>query len=112
MQHIVANDWGDPVLLEYVFLEVVTVLLARRGLNTAVDVGTVLLNAREIRFVPCSEIFHEAWKAFLTQSSRQLSFTDAALVAVGKQRGIERIATFDQGFHRVTGLTPIPQPIT
>lgn len=47
---------------------------------------------------------------FVTQPSRRLSFTDAALVSVGKQRGIETIATFDQGFHNVNGLKPVPGP--
>ncbi len=31
MPRIVAGEWGRAALLEYVFLEVVTVLLARRG---------------------------------------------------------------------------------
>ena len=110
MDRMVADDWGTPVLLEYVFLEVVTVLLARRGLNKAVEVGAVLLDARDVEFVPCSEIFQESWRMFVTQPSRRLSFTDAALVAVGKQRGIETIATFDQGFHNVHGLNPVPEP--
>lgn len=111
MERIVSNEWGNPVLLEYVFLEVVTVLLSRRGLNKAVEIGAVLLDAREVRFVPCSEIFLDSWRTFLTQRSRRLSFTDAALAAVGKQRGIESIATFDQGFYDVNGLKPVPDPV-
>lgn len=112
MERILDNDWGTPILLEYVFLEVVTVLLARRGLDKAVEVGTVLLGAREVQFVPCSEVFLESWWMFRRQPSRRLSFTDAALAAVAKQRGIERIATFDQGFYDIDGLKPVPQPAT
>ena len=37
MQRFLAGDWGPGLLLEYVFLEVVTVLLARRGRDTAFE---------------------------------------------------------------------------
>ncbi|HET6629303.1 MAG TPA: PIN domain-containing protein [Woeseiaceae bacterium] len=110
MERIVTDEWGAPVLLEYVFLEVVTVLLARRGLAKAVEVGDILLNAREVQFVPCSENFDESWYVFTTQPSRRLSFTDSALVAVGNQRDIQRIATFDQGFYHLRALKPVPEP--
>jgi predicted nucleic acid-binding protein len=43
MERLVAAEWGPALLLEYVFLEVVTVLLARRGLDVAVRVATILL---------------------------------------------------------------------
>jgi predicted nucleic acid-binding protein len=43
MERLVAAEWGPALLLEYVLLEVVTVLLARRGLDVAVRVATTLL---------------------------------------------------------------------
>jgi predicted nucleic acid-binding protein len=46
MQRLVAGEWGPTLLPEYVFLEVVTVLLARRGLHVAVEVATTLLHAK------------------------------------------------------------------
>lgn len=46
---------GESLLPEYVFLEVVTLLAARLGLDAAVDAGETLLNARDVEFVPCSE---------------------------------------------------------
>ncbi len=64
MDELIAGKWGRALLLEYVFLEVVTVLLARRGLSIASTVGSVLLQARELDFVPCSELFLDALERF------------------------------------------------
>jgi hypothetical protein len=52
------------LLLEYVFLEVVTVLLVRRDLAVATRVGRLLLDAEELEFVPCSDLFLETLQTF------------------------------------------------
>jgi hypothetical protein len=57
MERLVAGEWGPALLPEYVFLEVVTVLLARRGLDVAVRVATILLQPRDVEFVPSSDMF-------------------------------------------------------
>lgn len=57
MADLVAGTWGRALLLEYVFVEVVTVLLVRRDLATATSVAALLLESREADFVPCSEVF-------------------------------------------------------
>ena len=48
MGDVIGGKWGRALLLEYVFLEVVTVVMARRGLAIAASVGTALLEAREL----------------------------------------------------------------
>ena len=68
----------------YVFLEVVTVLLARRGLSVAAAVATALLQAREIDFVPCSELFLDTLETFRSQGNAKLSFTDAAIITMAR----------------------------
>jgi predicted nucleic acid-binding protein len=40
MDEVVAGKWGQAMLLEYVFLEIVTVLLVRRNLAVAASVGS------------------------------------------------------------------------
>lgn len=57
MEPLLKEEWGRILLPEYVFLEVTTVLARRRDLQTAAIVGDTLLNAREIEFVPCSDVF-------------------------------------------------------
>lgn len=108
VEALLAGEWGQALLLEYVFLEVVTVLLARRGLSTATEVGSALLGARELDFVPCADLFLDAFHIFRSQGESALSFTDAAIVAAAKQRGAKLVATFDEDFRTIAGLTVVP----
>jgi predicted nucleic acid-binding protein len=108
MEKLLSGEWGAALLLEYVFLEVVTVLLARRGIETAGRVATVLLGAREVEFVPCSVLFLEALEVFRTQHKAALSFTDAAIVAVARRREARFIATFDGDFLDLGVATIVP----
>ncbi|MDQ3697559.1 MAG: PIN domain-containing protein [Gemmatimonadota bacterium] len=108
MVHLPAGKWGRVLLLEYVFLEVVTVLLLRRGHDVAVEVGTRLLAAEEIDFVPCSELFLDTLEAFRTQPTGALSFVDAAVAAAARARAGGYVATFDADFRELSGVTVIP----
>ena len=108
MERLVAGDWGEALLLEYVFLEVVTVLLVRRGLDIAARVADLLLEAREIEFVPCSDVFLAALEIFRGQWSGRLSFADAAIVAVARARANGLVATFDHDFAEVSGISVVP----
>ena len=109
MDRLLAGLWGPgpALLLEYVFLEVVTVLRARRGLETAISVATLLLQASEIRFVPCSDIFADTLRTFQDQRGRALSFTDAAIVAVARSQGVP-VVTFDDNFRGLERIAVIP----
>jgi len=108
MGRLLAGEWGRALLLEYVFLELMTVLLARPGLGVANDVATRLLQAREVDFIPCSDLFLEALQVFRGQSRDRLSFTDAAIVAVARQQRPGLVATFDTGFRDLEGVTVVP----
>jgi predicted nucleic acid-binding protein len=108
MGRLLAGEWGRALLLEYVFLEVVTVLLARRGLGTANEVAARLLEAREVDFVPCSDLFLRTLDVFRGQPRSSLSFTDAAIVAVARQHRPGLVATFDADFRDLGGVTVIP----
>ncbi len=67
MKRFLAGEWGRGLLLEYVFLEVATVLLVRRDLGVAARVGRLLLDADELDFVPCSDLFIDAFEMFTHQ---------------------------------------------
>jgi len=108
MPRLIAGEWGPALLPEYVFLEITTVLAARRNLETAVSVGDGLLRAREVEFVPCSGYFLEALDIFRDQAVSSLSFADAAMVAIARRRGIRFIATLDAGFRQVAELIVVP----
>jgi predicted nucleic acid-binding protein len=107
MERLMHGEWEHALLLEYVFLEVVTVLRMRLDLATAVNVGDALLRAREIEFVPCSDVFSQAFDSFRTVSPAPLSFTDAAIVAVAKRHSPGFVATFDRDFKKLEGVTVV-----
>ncbi len=104
-----AGSWGQGLLLEYVFLEVVTVLMARRGPRIASEVADVLLGARELEFVPCSGLFLGAVEVFQHQTKTRLSFVDAAIVDVARDQADGQVATFDRELASFRGITAIPE---
>jgi predicted nucleic acid-binding protein len=104
MVQILGEKWGRGLLLEYVFLETVTVLRARRDAGVAASVGKTLLSAAELDFVPCSGVFNEAFEIFQRLRQHNLSFVDAAIVAVAMQNAPGFIATFDQDFSGIRGI--------
>lgn len=104
MDHFLAGKWGSGLLLEYVFLEVVTVLLARRDLAVATRVASILLEAQELEFVPCSDLFFDAFNLFQEQRATRLSFADAAIASVARRRANRLILTFDDEFRKFPGI--------
>mgnify|MGYP000918996561 CR=1 FL=1 len=98
------GEWGRGLLLEYVFLEVATVLIVRRDLGVAARVGQLLLEAEELEFVPCSDLFNETLDAFVGQGSTRLSFADAAIAHVARQRADGRVLTFDDELRKAPGI--------
>jgi predicted nucleic acid-binding protein len=104
MERFVAGEWGQGLLLEYVFLEVSTVLLVRRDIDVAARVGRLLLDAQELDFVPCSDLFLEAFELFARQKASRLSFADAAIAHVAIQRAGGLVLTFDAELARVPGI--------
>ena len=109
MPALAAGRWGRALLLEYVFLEIVTVLMVRRNVAVANDVGDALLRAREVDFVPCSDFFPDTLRTFREQSPGDtLSFVDCAIVTVARRTAPARIASFDRGLSSIPGLEVIP----
>jgi len=108
MRNFLSGRWGKGLLPEYVFLEVVTVLLVRRGLATAVRTGRLLLEAQELEFVPCSDVFLETVQLFRSQKNTSLSFADAAITVIARTRADGQVLTFDAGFRKMKGLRPEP----
>lgn len=108
MVQLLAGAWGPALLLEYVFLEVVTVLAVRRNVATAIRVGRTVLAAREITFVPCAELFQGAWALFQDQRGTTLSLADSAIVVAARREPPGRVLTFDTDFRALPGVTVLP----
>jgi len=108
MRRFLEGEWGDGVLLEYVFLELLTVIQMRIDHATAVRVADQMMEAAELVFIPCSDVFLPSLETFRAEGERGLSFADAAVVTVARKVADGRIGTFDRGFEGVGGVTVIP----
>lgn len=108
MERFLKGEWGRGLLLEYVFLEVATVLLVRRDLTVAARVGRLLLDADELDFVPCSDLFSDVFEVFTHQGNTRLSLADAAIAHVAQERTGGLMLTFDEEFDKFSGVIPLP----
>jgi predicted nucleic acid-binding protein len=107
MRRLMEGEWDRGLLLEYVFLEVVTVIALRLDPSTAEAVGETLLEARELEFLPCPPSFPEVWRVFRNQGQRGLSFVDAAIIAHALSDPDLAVATFDRGFEGLDGVSVV-----
>jgi predicted nucleic acid-binding protein len=109
MDRFLSGTWGRGLLLEYVFLEIMTVLLLRRDLAVAARVGRILLEAEELEFVPCSDLFLPTLDRFSNQGGTRLSFADAAIASVAHSRADGLLLSFDEEFRQISGLRVNPE---
>lgn len=101
-QKLNAGDYGIGVISEFVFSEVTTVLALRKSMEAAKEVGSVLLDAKEIEIMKTSEVFERSWEIFSNQENTGFSFVDASNLACMEMRKIRKIATFDKDFLRIS----------
>ena len=102
--HISKGKYGKAVISEFIFSEVTTVLALKINMDVAVEVGNVLLDAREIEIVKASDVFERAWEIFKEQGNTNFSFVDASILACMELGNIKRIATFDKDFLKIESL--------
>ncbi len=103
-QKLNAGEYGIGVISEFVFSEVTTVLALRKSMEAAKEVGSVLLDAKEIEIMKASEVFERSWEIFRNQEDGGLSFVDASNLACMEMRRIRMIATFDKDFLGRSGV--------
>lgn len=108
MTRLTSGEWEKILLPEYVVLEMLTVLRARRDLRTAVSVTQSWLASREVELIACSEYFLDSLEVFRTERKVPLSFTDAAIIAIARRLGVEHVATFDADFRQIRGVNVFP----
>ena len=91
----------EVVTSDYIFDEVVTVLfLKTKNLNIAAETGKILKSAAVILKIN-DVVFEKAWEIFSAQKNTRLSFTDCSTIALMREEGIKKLATFDEDFKKV-----------
>jgi len=102
--NISKGKYGKAVISEFILSEVTTVLALKINLDAAVEVGNVLLDAREIEIMKASDVFERAWEIFRDQGNTNFSFVDTSILACMELGNIKRIATFDKDFLTIQSL--------
>jgi len=105
------GEYGIPIILDYVFDELVTLIQYRTNRNDiATEVGNIILSDCDkfIQFARVDKsIFSKSWEIFQNQSGhRHLSFTDCVLIKFADINRIARIATLDQQFKSWVEIVP------
>lgn len=104
--------YGTPVITDYIFDEVVAVMLIRtKKVEKVFELGEALLNSTLLLRID-EHLFSLAWSIFKEQRRPMFSFTDCASIATCRANGISNIATFDEDFKKLEGYTIIGLPPT
>lgn len=97
MLRVLTGGLGSPIVIDYVMLEVIT-LLNQRRLSTTIRPLVEFLkeNRFEMFFIP-EQIFSEALELTIKseQQKRFLSLTDSSQIVASKILQVQTIATFD-----------------
>ncbi len=101
MVNIKNREFGEAIVLDYVFDETLTFIAGRQGKVTALNLGQNVLSSSAVLAFANSVLFYEAWKIF--QKSSELSFTDCVIVAFAREKNAA-IATFDGHFSQFKDL--------
>ena len=101
VREISKGKYGTPIITDYIFDEVVTVMLIKtKNLMKVVELGETLLKAT-VLFRVDEDSFNLAWRVFKEQRKPKFSFTDCTSIAVCRMNGISKIATFDEDFEEL-----------
>jgi predicted nucleic acid-binding protein len=100
------DRFGSAVITDYIFDEIMTLMLGRIGQEKASQYGEKLLKIADFKRIDGNN-FESAWKMFKEQKNTRFSFTDCTSIVACKVNGIAAICTFDNEFNKVKDLTVI-----
>jgi len=93
--------YGSPAITDYIFDEIVTVMLTKTGrIERVSEIGEKLLNATVLIRIN-EELFNLSWRLSKEQEKPLFSFADCSSIAACNVNGISNIATFDEDFKRL-----------
>jgi predicted nucleic acid-binding protein len=106
---VVKEKYGPPVITDYIFDEVTTVMLVKtKNVNRVARFGEYLLAATSLVKVDES-LFNLAWDVFKQQRKPAFSFTDCTTIATCRRNGISNIGTFDEAFAKLSEFKMVAQ---
>lgn len=85
------------VISNFIFLEVVTVLSQRVGKQSALRVGSHLLDDPKLSIIHIDPSLQQtAWQIFQTVPAKDIGFVDCSILAVMRAEAIHLLLTFDK----------------
>jgi predicted nucleic acid-binding protein len=107
VKHISDDEYGTSVITDFIFDEVVTIMLVKtKDVSHVTDVGQEFLADSLVLRID-EGLFNSAWKIFTQQRKPVFSFTDCTSLAACKANGISNIATFDEDFKKLNEFNTI-----
>ena len=113
MRHAVALEaahaWlaarNEFVLLDWVFVETMTLIKSRLGSTTALHTGRALRHNPVYRWVALSpDDEREVWATFQQYAEKDWSYTDCGLLVMSQGLKVARVFTFDAHFDQMPGV--------
>ncbi|MBU1704133.1 MAG: PIN domain-containing protein [Nanoarchaeota archaeon] len=96
------------LISDYIFDEVLTVLLSRSSKELSIAVGKKILESRQITIIKINEeVFFKTWDIYQKYTDKEWSFTDCSSYVLMKGLGIQKGASFDPHFSQF-GLEVLP----
>ena len=90
---------GQLHITNFIFDEIITLVMARMGHDNAVITGKTLLNPKEFVLTRCKAADElKAWELFVNRPDRHYSFTDCASFVIMKKIGINKSLSTDSHF--------------
>jgi len=97
------------VISDYVFDEVLTILLVRGGKTLSIEAGNKIFEDEKIDILQIDvEIFNKAWLVYQSFKDKQWSFTDCTSYVLMKNLSIHTGASFDIHFDQF-GFISVPR---
>ena len=97
------------IITDYIFDEVLTVLLVRGGKSLSIEAGRRILEDERIGLLQIDEeIFQKAWLIYQGFEDKEWSFTDCISYVLMKNLSIDTGASFDDHFNQF-GFITVPK---
>ena len=92
---------GQLHITNFIFDEIITLVMARMGHNNAVITGKTLLNPKEFVLTRCKAADElKAWELFVNRPDKHYSFTDCTSFVIMERLGIKKSLATDTHFEQ------------
>ena len=108
MPSIVDGSYGPALIPEYVYVEFLTVLASRAGMDATRKAITTLTLGQQFTIVRSTRLLPNAQGVFRKQDTFQFSLVDVMVLLLAWSYQPAYVATFDDGIRKHRRIVPVP----